>query len=262
MTSFFEIYSNGLFLILTLMTILWLVSICIRDASIVDSFWGIGFIVLTGYYLFTANELIWRGWLASSLVLVWGLRLSIHIYLRNAGKGEDIRYQNFRKNYGEKRYWWVSFFQVFLLQGILLWMVSSPVLGTIHLPSDTNFSVFDFFGIIFWFTGMYFEIVGDIQLSQFRKNSENKGKIFDRGLRKFTRYPQYFGEAMIWWGFGLFSAASGNFFTLVSPMLMTYLLYYVSGVKMMDKLQMQKPGFEQFRRRTSSFFPWFPKKSE
>lgn len=260
MTSFFEIYSNGLFLIIAVMTLLWLVSIFLKNASIVDAFWGIGFIILSGFYISTQDALIWRKWMVLLLVLIWGIRLSVHIFIRNYGKGEDIRYQNFRKNYGIKRYWWVSFFQVFVLQGILLWLVSAPLLGTFHSLQNHSFSFFDLAGILFWIIGMLFEIIGDAQLKKFRRNPENKGKLFDSGLRHYTRYPQYFGEAMIWWGFGMLSIASGNYFTLFSPALMMYLLYYVSGVKMMDKYLEQKPGYQEYMKRTNSFWPWFPKK--
>jgi len=260
MTSFFEIYSNGLFLILGFMTLIWLLSVYLKNAGIVDIFWGIGFIILTGYYLLVENEISWRGWLISLLVLLWGLRLSIHIFARNYGKPEDIRYQNFRKNYGGKHYWWVSFFQVFMLQGILLWMVSAPILGTMHHPASTRFGFIDLLGLLFWFTGMYFEVAGDRQLNKFRKNPDNKGKIFDDGLRRYTRYPQYFGESLIWWGYGLLALASGNIFTLISPIIMTWLLYFVSGVKMMERYQSTKPGFDEYKNRTNAFFPWFPKK--
>ena len=127
--SFFQIYLQGLFVILILMTILWIISVIIKNVSIVDLFWGFGFVLTAGFYFLKTDGSEPRKIILMVLVAIWGLRLSVYLAWRNIGKGEDFRYKQFRKNYGEKRYWWISFFQTFLLQGVLMWLISAPLLG-------------------------------------------------------------------------------------------------------------------------------------
>lgn len=258
----FQIYIGGLLLIVALVTLVWLISVMIKNASIVDIFWGIGFVMVNGYYFFNTPDSSIRKILLLALVTLWGLRLSIHIFWRNWGKPEDYRYQEFRKNYGEKRYWWFSYFQVFLLQGVLLWLISAPLFAVNFYSANNSLNFFDLAGIIIWIIGFTFEAGGDWQLARFKTNPENKGKLFTGGFWKYTRHPNYFGDAAVWWSFGLLSIASGSYLPILGSVLMTLLLLKVSGVALLERtLKKRKPGYLEYSRKTSAFIPWFPKNS-
>ena len=261
--DFFQIYFRGLMLIIFLITMLWLWSVYLKDVSIVDAFWGCGFVILAIYYFFTtpSSELHPRKILVLVLVGIWGLRLSLYLLIRNWGKPEDFRYQKFRNDYGAHRYWWFSFFQVFLLQGILLWIISAPLLSTQYFSSSNPLNYFDYLAIMVWVIGFLFETLGDDQLSKFKSNPANKNKVLNTGLWKYTRHPNYFGDAAIWWSFGLFSIASGSYLPLISCLIMNVLLLKVSGVVLLERtLTNSKPKYKEYMEKTPAFFPWFPKK--
>ncbi|GAB4315090.1 MAG: DUF1295 domain-containing protein [Phototrophicales bacterium] len=260
--SFLEIYIIGLGAIVLFMTAVWLISVWITNASIVDMVWGITYIIAAiVYFMLTENGYDTRKWLILILTVIWGGRLSLHITIRNWGKGEDFRYQRFRERYGAQRYWWFSFFQVFLLQGLIAWIVSLPLLAAQYHDTPAYLTVFDVLGVVVWGIGLFFEAVGDWQLSRFKANPENKGKVLNTGLWKYTRHPNYFGDSMVWWGLFLLAlSTSGGVLTIVSPILMTYLLLRVSGVLMLERALKHKPGYEEYIRRTSAFFPMPPKK--
>ena len=253
------IYINGLFLTLCLMTCLWLVSVRVRKASIVDPFWSIGFILAATYYYFHAEGDPVRKNVVYILVIIWGLRLFLYLFWRNFGKPEDPRYAQFRKDYGAHRYWWVSFFQVFLLQGLLLWLISAPLLTAQYYNKPIG--IWDYAAIVFWLIGFAFEAGGDYQLAKFRMNNANKGRVLQTGFWRYTRHPNYFGDACVWWSFACFSIAAGSYWPVMSSLLMTVLLMRVSGVVLLEKtLKKTKPEYESYIRSTNSFFPWFPKK--
>jgi steroid 5-alpha reductase family enzyme len=249
---FLETYLNTFSFIMGLMTLLWLVSLAIKDASIVDIFWGTGFAIAGWAYFLQTDGLPARKWIVAILVTLWGLRLSIHIFRRNHGKPEDFRYQNWRREHGP-RWWWWSFFQVFALQGIILWIVSAPVLAA--QMSSTPLNLFDALGVIAWLVGIIFEAGGDWQLSRFKADPSNKGKLMTTGLWSLTRHPNYFGDAVVWWGHYLIGAAAGSWWTIFSPLLMTFLLMRVSGVAMLEKTMQSRPGYEAYMRNTPAFFP-------
>lgn len=259
--TFIQIYSQGLIIILTLMTLLWLVSVAIKNASIVDPFWGLGFVIISVVYFIKGGGFETRKIILLTLVAIWGLRLSAWLAWRNFGKGEDFRYKQFRKNYGKKRYWWISFFQVFMLQGILMWLVSAPLLGTQYYGASETLNILDFAGILLYIIGFVFEAVGDIQLARFKADPSNKGRVLDKGLWRYTRHPNYFGDSAIWWGYGLICLAAGSYLPVLGSLLMTLLIIRVSGVAMIEKtLRREKPGYEEYIRKTSAFIPWFPRK--
>lgn len=259
--TFLQTFLLAFPVIMALMTAVWVASVILKNASIVDPFWGLGFVLATLFYFFSVDEITTRSVMVLTLVAIWGLRLSIYLFWRNAGKGEDFRYQNFRKNYGEHRYWWVSFFQVFLLQGILLWLISAPLLGAIYF-SDNELNAFDYAAILIWIIGFAFEAGGDFQLAKFKSNPANKGKVLDKGFWKFTRHPNYFGDSAVWWGYGLLSIAAGCYLAALGSIMMTALIIKVSGVALLERsLKDTKPQYQDYMRRTNSFFPWFPKKS-
>jgi steroid 5-alpha reductase family enzyme len=258
--SFLQIYGQALIVIIALMTILWVISIFIKNVSIVDIFWGTGFVITSVFYFLMTEGFETRKTILMLLVSVWGLRLSIHIGLRNKGKGEDFRYREFRKKYGAHRYWWISFFQTFLLQGLLMWLISAPLLGAQYYPVNHSLGILDFAGILLWITGFIFETFGDLQLAEFRANPGNRGKVLNTGLWKYTRHPNYFGDSAVWWGFGLLSIAGGSFLPVAGSLLMTGLIIKVSGVALLEKsLVEQKPQYREYIETTSSFFPWFRK---
>ena len=194
------------------------------------------------------------------LVSAWGLRLSIYLFWRNKGKGEDFRYKEFRRKFGKERYWWISFFQTFLLQGFLMWLISAPVLAAMHYGGESAINVFDYIGIVFWTIGFIFEFGGDLQLAHFKADPKNKGRILDRGFWRYTRHPNYFGDASVWWGIGFFAISAGSYISVLGSILMTFLLIKVSGVSLLEKsLKDSKPEYKNYIKKTSAFIPWFPK---
>lgn len=259
--SFIHVYFLALVIILSFMTLLWILSIFIRNVSIADIFWGTGFIIATVWYHLKGPGFDPRKILIMSLVLLWGLRLSIYLAWRNYGKGEDFRYREFRKKYGEKSYWWISFFQTFLLQGLLMWLISAPLLGAQYYGKNNPLGLLDYSGLLVWLIGFSFETGGDLQLAFFRSRSENKGKVLDKGFWRLTRHPNYFGDSAVWWGYGLICTGAGSYLPVLGSVLMTLLIIKVSGVTLLEKsLIEKKSGYEEYIRKTSPFFPWFPKK--
>lgn len=256
---FWSIYGGAFLWIMALMFVLWLTSIAITNVSIVDAFWGTLFIIAVWWY-FTqtkaGNET--RQLLVTILATIWGVRLSLYLAWRNWGKEEDFRYQNFRQKYGATRYWWVSFFQTFLLQGVLAWLVSAPLLGAQYRGGSLNF--IDGLAIVAWLIGFTFEAGGDWQLARFKANPDNKGKLLDTGFWRYTRHPNYFGDACVWWSFGLFSLAAGSFFPVLGVGLMTFLLLRISGVALLERsLKETKPAYQAYINRTNAFIPGPPK---
>jgi steroid 5-alpha reductase family enzyme len=260
--NFFQVYLQSFLVIMILMTSLWVISIIIRNVSIVDIFWGLGFVLASLVYFLKTEGFEPRKILIMTLVAIWGLRLSGYLAYRNTGKGEDFRYKEFRRNYGEKRYWWISFFQTFLLQGILMWLISAPLLGAQYYGKDNQLGILDFMGVAVWIIGFTFEAGGDLQLARFKADPANKGRILDEGFWRYTRHPNYFGDSAVWWSFGLISLAAGGYIQIFGSILMTGLIIKVSGVALLEKtLKEEKPEYKEYISKTNAFFPWFPKKT-
>ena len=255
------LFLKAFFLIWCIVTLLWGWSVRITNASIVDIFWGIGFVVVNTFYVFHLDKIEPRNLVLLILVAIWGLRLTIYLAYRNIGKGEDYRYQEFRKNYGEKRYWWFSYFQVFLLQGVLILIVSLPLFGVHYSDSSGQLFWLDYMAILTWIIGFIFEAGGDYQLYQFKKSQKNKEEILTKGFWKYTRHPNYFGDALVWWSYAMFSVAAGGYWQIIGAIVMTLLIIKVSGVALLEKtLKNTKPKYKEYVEKTNSFFPWFPKK--
>jgi steroid 5-alpha reductase family enzyme len=246
--------------ILVLMTLVWLLSLALKNASIVDIFWGIGFILIAwiGFSL-TPQGYLPRRQMIAILVTIWGWRLALHIGIRNWGQPEDFRYAKWRQENGQ-RWWWFSFFQVFLLQGVLMWIISTPLLAAQTSGFPAILTPLDMIGALIWSIGFLIETIGDLQLTYFRSDPSNHRKILTTGLWKYTRHPNYFGEAVLWWGYYVIALAAGSWWTIFAPILMTYLLLKVSGVAMLEKAMKTKPGYENYMRTTNAFIPWFPRK--
>lgn len=199
-----------------------------------------------------------RGILVGILVTVWGTRLAIHIYKRNKGKTEDYRYLAWRKEWG-KWFYLRSYGQVYLLQGILLYLIVFPVLF-INKNSVGGLGVLDYIGVAVWIIGFYFESKGDAELSRFIKNPENKGKLLRTGLWQYTRHPNYFGEVTQWWGVWLISMSPpGAWIAIVGPLTITILILKVSGIPLLEKRMEENPDFADYKRVTNKFIPWFKK---
>lgn len=254
-----NVYAITPIVIAVALFLLWLLSLKLKDASIVDIFWGLGFAMVAVTTYLATDGFAGRKQLITALTIIWGVRLAWHIGSRNIGKGEDYRYQAMRKKLGA-RFPIISLFSVFLLQGALMWLISLP-LQAAQIPAQPDqLTVWDYAGLLVWIAGFLFEAVGDWQLRRFKSNPANKGKLMDQGLWAFTRHPNYFGDALLWWGFYLIACAAGAWWTVFSPALMTFLLLKVSGVAMLERsLTKTKPEYEAYARRTNAFLPWFPK---
>ncbi|MBP6866509.1 MAG: DUF1295 domain-containing protein [Candidatus Pacebacteria bacterium] len=244
---------------------LWFILAQIKKRNdLADVAWGLGFLIVALVSFLSSGFDTDRGLIVTVLVGVWSLRLSLHIYLRNRNKTEDYRYQAWRMEWGK---WFLirSYLQVFLLQGFLLLVVSAPIIAIgiyryMNLDYIVPMGVFDYIGIAIWIIGFLFESVGDAQLAKFLKNPENKGKLMQSGLWAYTRHPNYFGEATMWWGIWLiaFSTPYGPV-SIVGPMLITFLLLKVSGVPMLEAKMSSHPDFPEYKARVNMFVPWFPK---
>jgi steroid 5-alpha reductase family enzyme len=242
------------------MVITWLASLALKNASIVDIVWGLGFVAVAwAVHLRVDAGLDSRRWLLVVMTSVWGLRLGGYLWWRNHGKGEDFRYRAMRKRWGP-RFGLVSLATVFTFQGMLMWVVSLPVqVGQTDASPDLG--PLAFAGIAAWATGFVFETVGDLQLARFKSDDANAGQVMDRGLWRYTRHPNYFGDACVWWGIGLVGAETGAWWTLIGPLVMTVLLVKVSGVALLERsLSRRKPGYEEYVARTSAFVPMPPKR--
>ncbi|MFM1790689.1 MAG: hypothetical protein RLZZ526_1016 [Actinomycetota bacterium] len=245
--------------IVCLMLTTWLISVIIKNASIVDIIWGLGFVVVAWTVRLTTEGDAARQNLIVALVTVWGLRLAIHLAVRNLGHGEDFRYVLMRRKHGA-RFPWVSLYTVFGLQGALMFVVSLPAqLG--QADSSPSVGPIAVMGVMLWIVGFFFEVVGDVQLTRFKKDPANKGQVMDKGLWSLTRHPNYFGDAVQWWGIGIIAAEAGlPAIGLVGSFLMTYLLTRVSGVPMLEhSMAKRRPGYAEYVRRTSAFIPRPPK---
>lgn len=245
--------------ILIYMTIGWIAAQIKKDNSIVDIMWGSGFIVVTLTAFFCNGLYTARGIITIAMVLIWGLRLSIYIGIRNWSKPEDFRYQNFRKRWGN---WQVlrAYTDVFLFQGLFLFLVSLNY-NLINSVNDNNLYWTDFLGLAIWIFGFAFEVIGDAQLKKFISLPQNKGKLMTTGLWSWTRHPNYFGEAVMWWGLALIAyGAKQSWVILISPVVMTFLLRFVSGVPLLEKKYADREDFQEYRKRTNIFFPFPPGK--
>ena len=242
----------ALALVLGAATLLWLVSLRLKDASIVDIFWAPGFAAMA--WLTAAWGL--RAGLVLTLVTAWALRLGLHIYLRH--RGEDPRYAALRARTGA-RWWWQSLFQVFLLQAALIWIISAPL--QVAVGATAPLSLFDYAGGAIAAIGLGIEALADFQLTRFRLVAANKGQVMDRGLWSWSRHPNYFGDASMWWGFFLIGmAAVPHWWLIVSPVLMTVLLLRVSGITLLEATIVERrPAYADYVRRTSAFILWPPR---
>jgi steroid 5-alpha reductase family enzyme len=245
--------------VVTLYASLWfLVALRLRRNDVADVAWGAGFIVLALVGQFAATDVSNRGILALALVALWGLRLSLHIGLRNQGRAEDPRYRKWREEWGAHATV-RAYFQLFLLQGFLIVVILIPVTYILaHRSSDLTW--LDALGAVVWLVGFVFEAVGDLQLARFKKDPGNRGRVITSGLWKYTRHPNYFGEVTLWWGIWLIACSvPGGWKTVFGPATITALILLVSGIPLLERKYEGNLEFKEYQRRTSAFFPLPPK---
>jgi steroid 5-alpha reductase family enzyme len=246
----------GLAVIVILFTALWAVSLRLQNSSIADVAWGPGILVIGLTYYFTSDGHSLRAQVTLALLATWAVRLASHLFFRMRLQGEDYRYVKWRDEY--EHWWLVSYFKVFLLQAVVAWIVSLPIYFAIISLAPSSLTMLDYLGILLFVCGLVVESVGDEQLRRFRANRVNRGKVLDTGLWRYTRHPNYFGEALLWWGFGLIGVATGGVPGLVGPAILTYLLIYVSGVALLESTLIEKAGYVQYVGRTPAFLPLPP----
>jgi steroid 5-alpha reductase family enzyme len=241
------------------MSFWFMVSLIKKRNDIADVAWGMGFVLLAWFTFFTVEQNGLKSILVNLLVTIWGVRLAWHIHLRNKGKAEDYRYLAWRKEWG-KWFYIRSYFQVYILQGFFLYLIVLPVL-IINKNYSDSINVLDILGILVWLLGFTYEVVGDWQLAKFIKNQENKGKILQTGLWKYTRHPNYFGEVTLWWGVWLLALSFPyGALTIIGPLTITFLITKVSGIPMLEKNMQKNPDFIAYKNKTSIFIPMPPKK--
>lgn len=248
-----DLWLVGLAPILTLAVVTWGVSVAKRDVSIVDSIWSLLLLSAGFTYALVHAQMLPRTALVIALLTVWALRLSLHITLRSWGEPEDRRYRAIRAR-NDPGFHWKSLYLVFVLQGLLAWIISLPLLGALTSPEPLGW--LDALGIAVWVTGFLFESIADWQLHRFKTDSANRGRVLDTGLWRHTRHPNYFGEFLVWWGFFLIALSAGGWWSLVSPLLVSVLLLRVSGVSLLEQdIAQRRPAYRDYVLRTNAFFP-------
>jgi len=238
------------------MSFWFFVSVIKKRNDVADIAWGLGFVLLA-WFSFYLSGYSFKGLLVNFLVTIWGSRLAWHIYDRNKNKPEDLRYHQWRKTW--KNFYLRSFLQVFLLQGIFLFLISLPVMF-INRSVMGDFGILEIIGLFVWNIGFYFESVGDKQLKEFISNPANKGKLMDKGVWRYSRHPNYFGEVTQWWGiFFIALSIPGSIFTIIGPLTITILILFVSGIPLLEKKYAGRQDFEEYKKRTSIFIPLPPR---
>jgi steroid 5-alpha reductase family enzyme len=253
------IFESAALLLLGYMSCMYIIGLVARDNSLIDIAYGPAFVVASWGAWLSGGAAGFRPLLLLTLVTLWGVRLGVHIGLRHRGKGEDFRYRAFREAWG-KTLVWRSFLQIYVLQGAVVFVVALPILLSIASPGG-GLVWTDFLGILLFGLGFFFEAVGDWQLTRFKKDPANRGRTIEEGLWRYTRHPNYFGEAVLWWG--IFCIGLGSpigLWGLISPLTICFLLLKVSGIPMLEAKYNGNPQFEAYKARTNAFFPWFPKK--
>lgn len=252
LTSF--VFTSGV--IWVFVSFLFVLSVVYKRNDLADVAWGPGIVLASwSHWYINGQSDALPTLLVLSLVTLWGARLGIRIGLKNWRKSEDPRYKRWREKWGA---WFYprSYAQVYLLQGALMVVMSSVVASIVLFSPGTYFLLTLLGGALVWFIGFVFEVVGDWQLDHFIKNSANRGGLMTRGLWRYSRHPNYFGEIVMWWGLAVIALASGStLLALVSPLVITYLICFVSGIPLLEEHMSTKPGWSDYKKRTSVLLP-------
>ncbi|MTI32529.1 DUF1295 domain-containing protein [Xanthovirga aplysinae] len=259
--SFPELLLYGFLVILMPLTFLWLLSLLIENVSTVDVYRGVGFVLISIFYFLNTTGFEERKMLIMALVMVWGLRLSAYMIWINFGKPEHPRHQKIRRQFDPKKFWWISFFRVFFVQGILMTFVSMPLLGAQYYSGTAYFTTWDKIGLLVWTIGFIFEAGSDYQMLKFKANPKNKGKVLQNGFWKYSRHPNYFGGALVWWGYALISIGGGMYFPVISAVFVTFWFLSFTHWNLVEKSRRKgSSAYEEYVRKTSNFFPFPPKR--
>lgn len=252
---------SGLAGIVALALLAWLLSLWIRDVSIIDSFWSVFIATAGAVYVFTAAAITPRAQLMLGIVLLWALRLCIYLTWRNHGQPEDRRYQQIRAR-NQPNFEFKSLYLVFGLQAVLAWLVAMPLLAAAR--SGTALNALDVVGAVIAVCGVIIEAMADQQMAAFKADVTQRGQVMDRGWWRYSRHPNYFGECLVWWGVFLIALAGGhmwygNVWCVISPLLITVLLVKISGVPLLEgDIAERRPAYRDYIARTSSLVPWPP----
>lgn len=256
--GFIELYVYAGATVLIVVSVLWMVSVAVRDASIIDVFWGLLFVAMAwALFGLQLDAATLKPFIFLFLVTVWGLRLAVHLSARNLGEGEDTRYKLWRHHGGEN--WWLkTYWRIYLFQGGLALVVATPVIAAFYGPG--NLSILSWIGVIVWAAGLGMESTADIQLNRFRADPASEGKVMDVGLWRYSRHPNYFGDALMWWGLGLFTLSPMTWWSLIGPLAMTVIFLSLSNTVIERGLKKRRPDYEAYIERTSAFVPMPPQK--
>jgi steroid 5-alpha reductase family enzyme len=257
------LFAVNLSVVAVFMTAGWGISLVRRNAAIADALWGLGFVLVAWLTFFQANGFFMRKLMLALMVTIWGMRLFVHIAGRSRGKGEDPRYAAWRAQYGQV-FWLVSLYRVFLVQALFLWVIAIGVQYGQVAAQPAHMTWLDAAGFLIWLSGLIIESVADFQLRRFLSAPENRGRVMDQGLWRYSRHPNYFGESLVWWGiFVMVLSAPLGFLTIVSPLVITYTLLRLTGVTLMEETEFSDNlEYQAYIRRTSPFVPWFPDKGQ
>jgi len=252
-----QIYFDGLAAMLLFAALGWLISLYRNNVTHVDSMWSLFFLVAGAAYAYGLGAINLRGDLMLALLILWALRLCVYLTWRNWGPHEDHRYVEIRHN-NAPNFKFKSIYIIFGLQAVLAWIISLPILGALSSPNSLN--ALDIVGVLVVMFGITWETLADWQLTQFKRNPNNKGKVLDQGVWRYSRHPNYFGESCVWWGFYLLALAGGAWWAFPSALLMTLLLLKVSGVSLLEKdIAERRPEYKRYIQTTNAFIPGKPK---
>lgn len=259
MSEFWLAAWSGLGSVVALAIVGWVASVRYCDASLADRLWPLFFLLAAMVYVSLSTQDSARVWVMLLLVSLWSVRLAVYITWRNWGHGEDRRYTQMRQRHGGA-FVWRSLFIVFGLQGVLAWLISAPLLTASF--NAAPFTWLDGVACLLVLFGIVFETIADLQLAAFKRAPSNQAGVMDRGLWRYSRHPNYFGEACVWWGLGLLGCTGSGWWPLLSPLLMTFLLLRVSGVTLLEKdIGDRRPAYRDYIQRTNAFIPGPPKDS-
>jgi steroid 5-alpha reductase family enzyme len=240
----------------------WLLSLKTENVTVADTLWAAGFVLIAWISFFFSEGWIGRKWLLAAMTTCWGVRLGLYMFVRNRGKKEDPRYAAWREKYGEN-FRIVSLFNVFLVQALFLWLISLSLQRGMISGEPNSWTWTDLAGAAVWMAGFWIETVADRQLFRFKSDPANKGKIMDRGLWAYSRHPNYFGESLVWWGVFLVGLSTpSSWWTVLSPMLITAVLVWMTGVALTEETILRtRPAYRDYMKKTSAFIPWPPSRN-
>jgi steroid 5-alpha reductase family enzyme len=248
----FELYAIAFLVVLVMVSVLWAISVPLKDASIIDMFWGPLFVAMAWVLLPATDALSVKSYLVTLLVTLWGLRLAFHLINRNLGQGEDQRYRQWRERAGDN--WWLqTYYRIYLLQGGIALVVATPLIAAFYSPYDLT--LINFIGVLVWAAGFVYELLADIQLTRFKADPDNRGKVMNEGLWAHSRHPNYFGDALQWWGLGLIAVTGATWWALLGPLAMTAVFLGLSNDVLERGMKKRNPKYVDYIENTPKFLP-------